>query len=114
MNAPVRKRQRSLASRETALSRDIQRSLKRIGAVVIRIQSGTIRLPGRYMRLAERGTPDLFVAWRGTQLFLEVKDQGQVHGNQAAMHDALRANGARVEVVWSVAQALAFVRGDSK
>jgi hypothetical protein len=100
-------------SGEAALSRAIQDALENIGCLVARVQSGTARgAGGHHMRLARKGTPDLWVCglhWHG---WLECKLPGEEPTEgQLKWHRAARSAGVRVEVVRSVEQALRVVTG---
>jgi hypothetical protein len=96
---------------ETALSREIQDALESIGAVVVRIQSGTFRGAGGHMvRGADKGTPDLAVIWRGRTQWFEVKTrEGELSHEQDSWHRNARQQGARVFTVRSAEQALRIV-----
>lgn len=98
---------------ETELSRDIQDALESLGAVVVRVQSGQLRgAAGNRVRAARAGTPDLWVAFRGFDSWLEVKtDTGSLNSEQETWHAEARQHGARVHIVRSVEQALRIVRG---
>lgn len=93
---------------ETVLSRSIQDSLISAGVWVERIQSGTIRLGGRFIHCASPGTPDLFLP--ALNLWFEVKTEtGRLEASQIAWHARAKATGVRVVVVRSVREALAAV-----
>lgn len=97
---------------ETELSRSIQSALEGLGALVTRIQSGSLRGAGGHVQCARKGTPDLHVLYRGFNGFLEVKtDTGELSGDQAAWHAEARQHGGAVYVVRSTEQALRIVRG---
>lgn len=94
---------------ETDLSRAIQQALEAIGALVVRVQSGTAR--GGKQRLAKTGTPDLWVAWRGATMWLEVKLPGEkLSEAQEIWHAKCRAEGGDVRVVQSAHEALYCVQ----
>ncbi len=96
---------------ETALSKSIRDTLEIMGALVTRVQSGTIRGPHGTVHCADAGTPDLHVAWRGGSGWLEVKDErGLLSDAQVAWHMEALRQGQRVEVVRSVEQAVRAVR----
>ena len=97
---------------ETALSRESQDALESIGAIVVRVQSGKLNVRGHWVQLAPEGTPDLWVAWRGNQQWLEVKTrEGEASHEQDSWHRAARQQGVRVYIVRSVEQAIRVVRG---
>lgn len=98
---------------ETALSREIQDALESLGALVVRVQSGTFRgAGGHVVHGAQKGTPDLYVAWRGRHQWLEVKtSEGELSHEQDSWHRFARQQGERVFTVRSVEQALRVVRG---
>ncbi len=99
---------------ETQLSRAIQDALEAMGALVVRVQSGGLRTPSGYVRLAPAGTPDLYVAWRGSQGWLEVKSVdgwNRVTEDQTEWHERATKHGVRVEVVRSVRAAVDAVKG---
>ena len=97
-------------SSETDLSRAITKALEVAGCLVIRIQSGTLRLPGRVVKCAPKGTPDLCVIVPGgAVLWLEIKTAtGKVSAEQKQMHERLRGLGQHVHVARSVSEALSF------
>lgn len=99
---------------ETALSRAIQDALEAMGALVVRVQSGSVPTGRGYMRLAPKGTPDLYVAWRGRQGWLEVKSVdgwNRVTEEQTEWHERAAKHGVRVAVVRSVEEAARAVKG---
>lgn len=93
---------------ETELSKCIQKKLEGLGCLVIRVQSGLLRLPGRVVRCAPKGTPDLCVLVDGGRtVWLEVKHgTGKASAEQFEMHNAMRSMGHEVAVVWSVEDAI--------
>lgn len=93
---------------ETALSKAIQQTLEGMGCLVIRVQSGLLRLPGRVVRCAPKGTPDLCVLVDGGRtVWLEVKHgAGKASPEQLHMHSAMQEMGHEVAVVWSVKDAI--------
>ena len=95
---------------ETDLSRSIQGALQSIGALVVRVQSGRARGRVGMVRLAREGTPDLWVAYRGREGWLEVKTpRGRLSAAQEAWHACARQQGSRVAVVRSAAEAVEVV-----
>jgi hypothetical protein len=101
---------------ETDLSRAITKTLRALGYIVIRIQSGKLRIgmPGRerWVELAEKGCPDRVVLGpAGTVTWLEVKTaSGRLTREQKAWHARAQGLGHRVRTVRSIEQALAAVR----
>lgn len=92
---------------ETDISRAIQRTLRAMGHLVVRVQAGGQR--GR-LRLADEGTPDLWCSIDGG-MWLEVKREGgRITNAQAKWHAEARARGVRVEVVRSVAEVVELIR----
>ena len=88
---------------ETRLSRAIQRALALAGFYVVRIQSGTAK--GGKMRLAPKGTPDLYVLGCG---WLEVKTPAtKPEPHQDQWRIRARKHGELVETVRSVTEAVA-------
>lgn len=82
----------------------IIRRLEARGYKPERVQSGTAR--GGRTRLAPPGTPDIHVTIAGRCVYLEAKTAvGKVSEVQHRRHAELRRQGARVEVVRSVAEA---------
>lgn len=58
------------------------------------------------------GWPDFEIMWRGSAYFIEVKTpKGRVTDQQRAAMEALRAAGCLVEVVRSVDDAVALLKG---
>ena len=87
---------------ETDLSRSIRAALVKAGFWVIRIQSGTAHR-GR-MKLAEAGTPDLYLPGFG---HLEIKVPGaKPNAHQLEWHEKARRLGVRVATVDSIREAL--------
>jgi hypothetical protein len=97
---------------ETQQSHDIQKALEGLGALVVRVQAGVFRgANGHVVRAARKGTPDLWVAYRGEAGWLETKTpEGRLSPEQKAWHEHARKLGVRVEVPRSVEQALRTVR----
>ena len=101
---------------EGALQHSIRLALEAPGHMVIRVQSGNVNLgttaKPRWMRLAQKGTPDLLVLGRdGKTTWLEVKlPTGKVSPTQITWHSWALAWGHRVAVVRSVSEALAAVK----
>lgn len=79
------------------------------GVVAYRIHAS---LPLKRMRGAGKGLPDIAVVLRGVPLFFEAKRPkgSRYEDGQLEKHEELRRCGARVEVVRSVAEAIAVVR----
>lgn len=101
---------------ETELQASIVSALERLGHIVIRVQSGKVKVRGGWMQLAPEGTPDLCVlgppypTLLTTTTWLETKVQGgKLRPAQVAWHERAKKGGHRVAVVRSVAEALAAV-----
>jgi hypothetical protein len=93
---------------ETDLSRDIQRSLGKLGIWCIRVHAGKVRVARGWMQLAEPGTPDLHCP--ALALWLEVKTQGgALEASQVAWHQRATREGVKVAVVRSVSDAISAV-----
>lgn len=93
---------------ETDLSRDIQRTLAKLGIWCIRVQSGKVRVRGGWMQLAEEGTPDLCCP--ALALWLEVKTlAGEPKPSQVAWHARAKREGVKVAVVRSISEAIGAV-----
>lgn len=58
---------------ENAITRTIVDYLRLHGALVVRVQSGMIRIGGRMIRMAEPGTADLVGVYNGYAIAVEVK-----------------------------------------
>lgn len=100
------------AKPETVLSRAIQDALLAIGCIVVRVQSGCVRVKRGVMHLAPKGTPDMYVAHRGAHGWLEVKcEKGKRTPEQIAWAQKAAQQGVPVVEVRSVAEALDAVRG---
>lgn len=99
-------------SSESDLSRSVQKELVKLGAWVIRLNSGMAKRGARFIRLAEKGTPDLLVLQKGAAPgFLELKtDTGTVSEDQIAWHERARSFGINIAVVTSVKQAIETVK----
>lgn len=98
---------------ETDLSRDVQSALEGLGAIVVRVQSGVFKgAGGHIVRAARKGTPDLWVAWRGSAGWLETKTPtGRLSPEQKTWHERAAKQGVRVAVVRSVEEAARAVKG---
>ena len=98
---------------ETKLSAEIVQALRQMGAIVIRVQAGILKLHGRFIHMAPKGTPDLCVlAPGGVTWWIEVKtNRGKVSRDQLRMHQQFRGLGHRVAVVRSVESAVNVVFG---
>jgi hypothetical protein len=100
---PDVRRARSEAVRQAA----IVAALSAAGRIPVRVHSGKVKVRGGWMQLAPNGTPDLYVVGWG---WLECKtDTGKLNADQMRMHRLLRAEGERVAVVRSAAEALRAV-----
>ena len=63
---------------ERDISRAITKALEAMGLVVIRIQSGVVKVGDHYVRQARKGTHDkLVLGKQGRSLFVEVKRPGE-------------------------------------
>ncbi len=94
---------------ETGLSRSIQDALKSLGFMVLRIQSGKVKVRRAWMHLCEPGTPDLHLV--GLNAWIEVKRPKQKPTQeQIAWHTKARLAGARVAIVTSVSEAVEAAR----
>lgn len=92
---------------ETTLQAAIVEALQRAGRIVIRVQSGQVRVRGGWMHLAPKGTPDLYVVGWG---WLETKtEDGKLSPEQERMHALIGGAGELITVVRSVAEALLAV-----
>jgi hypothetical protein len=90
-------------SQETKLSKSIQDALKRLKFWCIRVQCGIVPLGrGRFMHLAENGTPDLWTSLG----WLEVKDKSELSPAQIAWHEKAKEHNVRVAVVRSTQDAI--------
>ena len=93
---------------ETQRQATIVAELSKLGRLVIRVQSGVVKVKRGWMHLAPEGTPDLYVVGWG---WLETKlEKSKPTPEQLDMHARLIAAGERVAVVRSVAEALEAVR----
>lgn len=91
---------------ETELSKAIRDNLEKLGFMVERIQSGSVKVQRGFMRLASAGTPDLCIIGLG---WLEIKRPGQkLTEDQERWHDRARRAGAWVAVAESVSDAAAI------
>lgn len=89
---------------ETTLQASIVEALQRAGRIVIRVQSGQVKVRGGWMHLAPKGTPDLYVIGWG---WLETKtEDGKLSPEQERMHALIGGAGELITVVRSVAEAL--------
>lgn len=97
---------------ETASSRAIRKALEDVGCIVIRVQAGTIFLPGRTMHLAAKGTPDMVVLdQRGRTTWLESKTPSNgLSPEQKRWHERARRMGHRVATVRNSTEAWEAVR----
>lgn len=81
----------------------------------MRIQSGAIPIGAgeqrRYMRLGEKGTPDLLaIRHGGVHTWLEVKDEGgKLSPDQLKWREWAISNGVRIATVHDAAEAIAAV-----
>lgn len=92
---------------ETTLQAEIVEALQRAGRIVIRVQSGQVKVRGGWMHLAPKGTPDLYVVGWG---WIETKtDDGKLSPEQERMHALIGGAGELITVVRSVAEALLAV-----
>lgn len=92
---------------ETDLSRAIRKALGAMGIPCERVQSGRVRVKGGFLTLAGEGTPDIVTPYG----WLEIKLPGEKpRENQLSWHQAWQAQGAKVAVVASVAEAVRIVR----
>lgn len=81
------------------------------GVVAYRIHSGTVRVRGGWMHLAEPGTPDIGCTVRGLAIFFECKTaKGLVSEEQLAWHARARRAGAVVCVIRKPSAAVDVVR----
>lgn len=93
---------------ETSRQALIVEALETAGRLVIRIQSGRVRVKGGWMHLAPTGTPDLYVVGWG---WLETKlENTKPSAEQLRMHARLRSAGERVEIIRTPSEALSAVR----
>ncbi len=89
---------------ETTLQASIVEALQRAGRIVIRVQSGQVKVRGGWMHLAPKGTPDLYVVGWG---WIETKtEDGKLSPEQERMHALIGGAGELITVVRSVAEAL--------
>lgn len=104
-----------MAMSETDLSRAIHQTLKGFGYIVVRVQSGKVRmLAGKreyWVQLAEKGCPDRVVLGPGgVTTWLEIKTpNGKLNPDQRAWHARAAEKGHRVATVRSVMEALMAV-----
>ena len=84
---------------ESDIQRDIIAAYEAVGAVVMRMNAGHLRVGGRSIKLAPPGTPDLFVIGKRRSLWVEVKKPGgELRPDQIKMIDTLRDRGHEVIV----------------
>lgn len=94
---------------ESQLQHAIMVALKKLGFWAIRINSGIAERGGRRINLADAGTPDILVL--KPYGFLEVKTpNGIISKAQMDWHYRARRAGIHVDVVRSVAAAVAMVK----
>lgn len=88
---------------ETDVSRRIQRALEAMGLLVVRVHSGKVKVRGGWMRLAAKGTPDIW-----TELgWIEVKKPGEDRSpEQVAWHAEAKRRGINVAVADSAIAAV--------
>lgn len=102
---------------EGPISKAAQDVLTLAGFHVTRVHSGTVKVRGGFMKLAESGTPDLLVQIKGpVHGWLEAKrPEGKKRESQKKWHADARKRGELVEVFTSpreaVEIALAWRRG---
>jgi hypothetical protein len=93
---------------EAAIQRSIVETVRNLGHVVIRVQSGKVKVRGGWMTLAEPGTPDLCLpflrAWGETKT-----PKGKLSPEQVTWHERARRAGVRVAVWRSAADAVKSV-----
>ena len=76
---PTKPKRKAAADSEAAIQKHIINYLTRIGAVVLRTNSGQIATAtGHTIRLGAAGTSDLTVLYRGVWYSIEVKKPGNV------------------------------------
>ena len=93
---------------ETQTSKAIRDALEQLGVWVIRLQVGSFRVGGRYVRSGEPGLPDLWCP--ALNACLEVKTQdGALSAEQTLWHQRAKEAGVRVAVVRSVSEAVKVV-----
>lgn len=85
---------------EATIQKQIIELLERTGWFVLELR-GNARRGGQVFQT--KGTPDLYAAKRGRQIWLEVKrPDGKLMPQQEQVHSALRSNGVEVYVVRSL------------
>lgn len=96
---------------ETAISRSIADSLEGLGYIVVRLQSGKVRVRGGWMQGNREGAPDRGVLVGGGRVcWLEVKDQTAERLSQKKWRERAEKLGHVVAIVKSVGEAVAAVR----
>ena len=92
---PTKRKAKPAADSEAAIQKHIINYLIRIGAVVLRTNSGQIATAaGHTIRLGAAGTSDLTVLYRGVWYSIEVKKPGNVAtALQSAYLDRINAAG---------------------
>ncbi len=97
---------------ETDISRAIQKALRSLGCMVVRVHSGAFRVGSHWVKAAEAGCPDyICLTTDARTIWLETKTAtGKLSDEQIAWHERARAMGHRVVTVRSVAEAVAAVR----
>ena len=104
MVAPVT----TAARLESAISHSVADVWRKLGAIVVRIQSGRVPVRGGWMQLAEKGTPDLLVLGANGRCFwAETKtEKKDATTEQIDMHYKLRRLGFPVYIIRNEADAL--------
>lgn len=96
----------------------ILEALDRAGALAIRVNSGLVKLGGRHVRLAPKGTSDIIALYRGWYLAIEVKRPGEsLSDEQRAFLVDVEECGGKAVVAYSVedvVSALAWVDAAAK
>ena len=86
--------------KESDVQRDIIGACEAAGAIVYRMNAGSVR---HNVRMSPKGTPDLLVVGRHRSFWVEVKGpDGKVRPEQKEMHDKLRDRGWTVVVARGV------------
>lgn len=79
---------------ETEIKKEICDYVKRRGFRVYRMNAGSVKVRGGWMRLCDKNTPDNLFSVCGRFVWCEVKKKGlQATKEQAAHHEKLRADG---------------------
>lgn len=94
---------------ETAISKAIRDALAAVGIWVIRVQSGTLPLQGRYVHCGEPGTPDLWTPYGWLEVKRSLKDKARE--SQAKWHEKAARHGVKVALVANPAEAVRVVLG---